>query len=57
LPWVCRCFAPTATLLSLHQTRFECELLPDSRSPCTTSLRLTMRCSQPLATVPPHSTL
>ena len=30
LPWVCRCFAPTATLLSLHQTRFECEPLPDS---------------------------
>ena len=27
--WVCRCFAPTATLLSLQQTRFEGEPLPD----------------------------
>ena len=27
-PWVCRCFAPTATLLSLRQTRFEGEPLP-----------------------------
>ena len=30
LPWACRCFAPAATLLSLHQTRFESEPLPDS---------------------------
>ena len=29
LPWACRCFAPTATLLSLQQTRFECEPLSD----------------------------